>query len=96
MQVDRADTMIRIRVMDTGHGIAVDDHPRLFQRFAQLAPAHGRTQEGTGLGLAIAAGVAELMGGTLELTTSTPGQGSVFTLLIPLVVPAAAGPGASA
>jgi signal transduction histidine kinase len=77
---------LRIDVRDTGPGIAIEDRERLFKRFSQLKPRHGRLTEGTGLGLAIAAGLAEAMGGEVVLQSEL-GAGSVFSLLLPLSSP---------
>ena len=72
----------RIAVADNGIGIAPEDLNRLFQPFKRLNPQH--RFEGAGLGLALARQLAELHGGRIEVQ-STPGSGSVFTVLLPLV-----------
>jgi signal transduction histidine kinase/CheY-like chemotaxis protein len=64
-----------IEVADTGCGIAEEDREKLFQPFVQIGPQAG--QQGTGLGLAISRQFAELMGGTISVTSSV-GQGSTF------------------
>ncbi|WP_051013798.1 ATP-binding protein [Pararhodospirillum photometricum] len=79
------------RVKDTGIGIAPDVLPRLFQRFSQADPAITRQFGGSGLGLAICRRLAEVMGGHIQ-AESTPGQGSVFTLCLPLPAAAPEGP----
>lgn len=68
-----------IEVEDSGCGIAPDDQEKLFQPFVQIGPQAG--QQGTGLGLAISRQFAELMGGTISVT-SNPGKGSVFRLKV--------------
>ncbi len=73
---------VRIHVRDTGVGIAPADLGTIFEPFVQLQPALTRTAEGTGLGLAIARDLTRGMNG--ELTAeSSPGRGSVFTVLLP-------------
>lgn len=76
------DGHLRIDVVDTGPGIALQDQSRLFRYFSQVAPASGRLNEGTGLGLAIAKGLAEAMGGNVSVD-SEPGRGSIFTFIVP-------------
>ena len=81
---------VRITVEDTGIGISPDDLGRIFEEFEQVRPS-GRgdsLQRGTGLGLAIARKLARLLGGDIEVT-SQPSVGSRFTLLLPVVPPAA-------
>jgi signal transduction histidine kinase/DNA-binding response OmpR family regulator/ligand-binding sensor domain-containing protein len=70
-----------ITVRDEGSGIALEDRERIFDRFYRAA-ADG-TVGGTGLGLPLARSIADLHGGTLELT-SPPGQGCTFRVELPL------------
>jgi signal transduction histidine kinase/DNA-binding response OmpR family regulator len=73
-----------VRVEDTGPGIAPADHDRVFQEFEQTGGSAGRG--GTGLGLPISRRLAGLLGGSLSLE-SRPGEGSAFTLRLPLAAP---------
>ena len=75
------DNRARLRVRDTGTGIAADELPHLFDRFHR-ARAHDAV-EGTGLGLPLAQALARLHGGDVSVD-STPGLGSVFELSLPL------------
>ena len=70
-------------VHDSGIGIAPQRLERMFDAFQQADSSISRRYGGTGLGLSIARTLAERMGGTLH-ARSTEGQGSVFTLEIPL------------
>jgi signal transduction histidine kinase len=73
---------IRIEVTDTGIGMKHDDLAKLFQPFQQIDSGLGRQHEGTGLGLAICSRLTRLLGGTIA-ATSTTGNGSVFTVVLP-------------
>ena len=71
-----------LEVLDTGIGIAPEDHDLVFQEFSQVANLLQFRAKGTGLGLPLSRRLAELLGGALTLR-STPGAGSTFTLTIP-------------
>ena len=72
-----------IKVIDTGIGIPADKLEAIFSTFIQADSSTERKYGGTGLGLAISRRLAELMGGSL-IVTSTEGAGSIFTLELPL------------
>lgn len=74
-----------ISVADTGIGIAAHDLPLLFHKFTQVDSSMSKRHEGTGLGLAISARLAELMNGTLTVSSEL-GKGATFVLTIPLEV----------
>ncbi|MEO5366748.1 MAG: response regulator [Magnetococcus sp. WYHC-3] len=72
-----------LRVLDTGIGIPETELQRIFDPFLQVESTHTRRHGGTGLGLAICKRLSHLMEGTLAVR-SQPGQGSVFSLTLPL------------
>lgn len=72
-----------IRISDTGEGIPSDEQELVFSPLYRSANADGRQHGGTGLGLSIARYLAELHGGSLDLTSEL-GEGSVFTLCLPI------------
>ena len=73
---------VRIAVADTGIGISPEDLPQIFERFYRCDPS--RSEAGTGLGLSFARTVARAHGGDIAVT-STPGQGSVFSVNLPSI-----------
>jgi PAS domain S-box-containing protein len=73
-----------IRVRDTGIGIRPEVLPRLFEPFQQADRVPGRVQEGLGIGLALVKGLVELHGGTVSVRSDGAGQGSEFTVRLPL------------
>ncbi|MCF6445336.1 ATP-binding protein [Nereida sp. MMG025] len=74
---------IKVSVSDTGCGIASCDVAATFTRFYQLESAVKRSHQGSGLGLSICKDLAELMGGTIKVTSEV-GKSSTFTLTLPL------------
>ncbi len=73
-------------VKDTGIGIDPADHARIFQEFGQVDSPVQRKVRGTGLGLPLSSKLADLLGGAIELTSAL-GQGSTFSLRIPMLHP---------
>ncbi|WP_161554562.1 ATP-binding protein [Sinomicrobium soli] len=77
---------VRIDVEDTGIGIRKDKQEVIFNEFTQAESAIEKKYGGTGLGLTISRKLASLLGGSLELK-SREGEGSTFTLKVPLQIP---------
>ena len=77
--METQDAEARIRVADTGVGIAPDVSSRVFERFYRVDKARSRQEGGFGLGLSIVKWIAESHHGGVELA-SQPGRGSTFTV----------------
>jgi signal transduction histidine kinase len=78
-----ADGAVEVSVSDTGIGIAPEDQEAIFQEFRQVGTDYARKREGTGLGLALARRFVDLHGGRIWVK-SRPGEGSTFTLTLPV------------
>lgn len=76
------DGRVEFSVQDTGPGIAPEHIPRLTERFYRVDRSRSRDTGGTGLGLAIVKHVAQRHGAELKIE-STPGKGSIFTIIFP-------------
>ncbi|WP_206603071.1 sensor histidine kinase [Leptolyngbya ohadii] len=75
---------VEITVSDTGIGIHPDFLPHVFDRFTQAEVPSRHTPGGVGIGLAIARHIVELHHGTIEGVSQGEGQGTTFTVRIPL------------
>ncbi|MBN2138912.1 MAG: response regulator [Sedimentisphaerales bacterium] len=82
LQNDNGRPFIRFDVEDSGTGIAPEEQQSIFESFVQARSNKAGSFEGTGLGLTITRHLAELLGGTLSVT-SQEDKGSVFSLVIP-------------
>lgn len=82
-EVRDAISWLVVSVSDSGIGITAEQIDRLFQPFSQADASTTRKYGGTGLGLVISQRFAEMMGGSLTVT-STLGEGSTFTLRLPV------------
>jgi signal transduction histidine kinase len=79
-----ANNMLTVAITDTGVGIPANDLPHIFDRFYRVE--RSRATRGSGLGLAIAAEIVQAHGGTIEVT-SNPGEGTTFSVRLPVVNP---------
>jgi signal transduction histidine kinase/DNA-binding response OmpR family regulator len=81
----RVNSHVEIVVSDTGQGIGADFLPHVFDRFRQADGTTTRAHGGLGLGLAIVRHLVELHGGTISAASAGDGQGSTFTVQLPLM-----------
>src|SRR5262245_10585667 len=77
------DGAVQLEVRDTGVGIPEESRERVFERFHRIEGTHARTFEGTGIGLAFVQELVRLHGGDVRVESAL-GQGSTFTVAIPL------------
>jgi signal transduction histidine kinase len=82
LRLRRLEHAVEIAVVDTGVGIAKDQHALVFEEFRQAGGDYLRKSEGTGLGLSLARRFAELHGGSIRVE-SEPGHGSTFAFILP-------------
>lgn len=76
---------VAIHIQDNGIGIAPDSLSVIFDLFAQAHRSAQRPQGGLGIGLTLVRNLVELHGGTVEATSAGPGEGSEFTVRLPLL-----------
>jgi PAS domain S-box-containing protein len=100
IRLERLDSQVGVVVHDTGRGISPELLPYVFDRFRQGDGSLTRKYGGLGLGLAIVRHLAELHGGTVDVKSPGEGQGSTFTVRLPMLAvrngePAAAIAGAA-
>lgn len=91
---DKHHDTLRFDIQDTGTGISPEQLPLIFEAFHQADGSFVRRHKGTGLGLTITREIARAMGGDV-VCVSEPGQGSVFSITVPLPESAAPGQAAS-
>jgi signal transduction histidine kinase len=84
LRMQRKENVAEVAVIDDGIGIAAEDQARLFSQFFRSEDEEVRAQSGWGLGLSIVKKLVEAQGGQVTFS-STLGEGSTFTVRIPLV-----------
>lgn len=89
VNVDIVGDDVRILVRDTGMGISEEFLPHVFQLFTQANCSNTRQHGGLGLGLALVRELVEMHGGNVSAHSDGPGQGSTFTIGIPIAQPMA-------
>jgi PAS domain S-box-containing protein len=82
--VEPADSVVIIRVRDTGIGIPPDLLPRVFDLFVQAELPAGQAQGGLGLGLTLVRSLVQLHGGSVEAQSAGAGRGSEFIIRLPV------------
>jgi PAS domain S-box-containing protein len=86
VRLERVDSHVEIIVSDTGAGIRSDFLPYVWERFRQGDAGPTRKTGGLGLGLSIVRHIVEMHGGTVEAVSPGEGQGSTFTISLPLLI----------
>jgi len=75
--------LVAISVSDDGPGLSPEQAARVFERFYRAEPSRSRDAGGSGLGLAITKSLVEAMGGTIAVSSPSPGGGTRFTVRLP-------------
>ena len=81
---DRDGDSVRIRVTDTGEGIAPEHLSHVFERFYRVDTARDRAHGGSGVGLAIVQAIVRAHGGSVTAASDGTGRGATFTVTLPL------------
>ncbi len=89
VELTQAQGQATIQVIDNGVGIPTDQLDRVFHMFARIERPNGGGDRGLGIGLALARNLAEMHGGALTVASAGPGQGTTFTLALPMLARAA-------
>ena len=84
VRLERVNSHIEITVSDTGQGITPEFLPYVFERFHQADSSTSRTHSGLGLGMSITRHIVELHGGTIRAQSAGEGQGTTFSVELPV------------
>jgi PAS domain S-box-containing protein len=85
VQLARAGSQVEVNVIDSGEGIAPDFLPYIFDRFQRGDESITRRHRGLGFGLALVKQLVELHGGNVSVKSEGIGQGTIFTVRLPLI-----------
>jgi len=85
LHVTRDDVCLVLQVVDSGLGIAADDLQHVFEPFERGSVQSERAPCGAGLGLTIAKGVCEAHGGSIDVRSAGPGQGTTVCMVLPVL-----------
>ncbi len=83
--LERVNSHLEVRVVDSGEGISAEFLPHVFDRFEQEDNSIGRRYGGLGLGLSITKHLVELHGGTICAQSGGPNRGATFVVVLPLL-----------
>jgi signal transduction histidine kinase/CheY-like chemotaxis protein len=86
VRLERINSHVEMIVSDTGVGISPEFLPFVFDRFRQADSSYTRKHGGLGLGLAIVRHLIEMHGGTVHVYSAGEGQGTTFTVKVPLMI----------
>jgi PAS domain S-box-containing protein len=86
VRLERVSSHVEIIVSDTGAGIHPDFLPHVFERFRQAEAGTTRKTGGLGLGLSIVRHIVEMHGGSVQADSAGEGQGSTFSIQLPLMI----------
>jgi len=87
LHISKEHEQLCIKVVDTGSGISEEFLPHVFERFRQADGTSRRSHAGLGLGLSIVRHLVQMHGGSVHAESDGVGQGSTFTVTLPLLVP---------
>eukprot|EP00347_Sterkiella_histriomuscorum_P002149 403369283 len=82
VKFDKETNLVQFNVKDTGVGISIDQHSKLFSAFTKIMKNRNLNRQGCGLGLQVSKNLANAMGGNIQFKSQV-GKGSLFVLLLP-------------
>jgi two-component system, OmpR family, sensor histidine kinase BaeS len=85
LALGRTGQRVAFRVQDTGVGLSAEQRDHVFDRFYRVDKSRSRALGGSGIGFTIARALTTAMGGTLTAESAGLGQGSTFTLVLPIL-----------